>query len=109
MQAQVAPTQSVADLLAHVWAHLNRRSSADLFKLVADLDASFSQVKILFLLEEAGEQSVKDVAAGLGLSLPAASRALDGLLQAFASDLSDAERAALRSALLPIVERIRRP
>jgi DNA-binding MarR family transcriptional regulator len=149
MQATVASPQQVSEALAHVWAHLTRRSSADLFQVIADVDASFSQVKTLFLLEERPELFVKDIATGLGLSLPAASRAVDGLLQrgyvtrrecaedrrsrivalsargrvvvdrlvearlaaleAFAADLSEAERTALHSALLPIVERIRRP
>src|SRR5262249_5234435 len=59
----------------------NRKSSADLFRMVAELDSSFSQVKMLFLLEDGGEQSVKEIADRLGLSLPAASRAVDGLSQ----------------------------
>ena len=64
-----------------LWAHLNRRSSADLFKVVDELGSSFSQVKMLFLLEDGGEHSVSEIAAHLGLSLPAASRAVDGLIQ----------------------------
>jgi DNA-binding MarR family transcriptional regulator len=67
--------------MAPLWAHLNRRSSAELFKMVAELDSSFSQVKMMFLLEDGGEHSVKDLATALGLSLPAASRAVDGLIQ----------------------------
>jgi DNA-binding MarR family transcriptional regulator len=67
--------------MAPLWAHLNRRSSAELFKMVAELDSSFSQVKMMFLLEDGGEHSVKELATALGLSLPAASRAVDGLIQ----------------------------
>jgi DNA-binding MarR family transcriptional regulator len=67
--------------MAPLWAYLNRKSSADLFRMVAELDSSFSQVKMLFLLEDGGEHSVKEIADGLGLSLPAASRAVDGLSQ----------------------------
>jgi DNA-binding MarR family transcriptional regulator len=81
MQAPVASTQRLSEVLAPLWAHLNRQSSADLFKMVAELDSSFSQVKMLFLLEDGGEHSVKEIAAHLGLSLPAASRAVDGLIQ----------------------------
>jgi DNA-binding MarR family transcriptional regulator len=81
VQANVASTQQLSAVLAPLWAHLNRRSSADLFRMVADLDSSFSQVKMLFLLEDGGEHSVKDIAQHLGLSLPAASRAVDGLIQ----------------------------
>jgi DNA-binding MarR family transcriptional regulator len=67
--------------MAPLWAYLNRKSSADLFRMVAELDSSFSQVKMLFLLEDGGEHSVKEIARHLGLSLPAASRAVDGLIQ----------------------------
>ncbi len=67
--------------MAPLWAYLNRKSSADLFRMVAELDSSFSQVKMLFLLEDGGEHSVKEIAQLLGLSLPAASRAVDGLIQ----------------------------
>jgi DNA-binding MarR family transcriptional regulator len=67
--------------MAPLWAYLNRKSSADLFRMVAELDSSFSQVKMLFLLEDGGEHSVKEIADRLGLSLPAASRAVDGLNQ----------------------------
>jgi DNA-binding MarR family transcriptional regulator len=67
--------------MAPLWAYLNRKSSADLFRMVAELDSSFSQVKMLFLLEDGGEHSVKEIAHHLGLSLPAASRAVDGLIQ----------------------------
>ena len=49
--------------------------------MVAELDSSFSQVKMMFLLEDGGEHSVKEIATHLGLSLPAASRAVDGLIQ----------------------------
>ena len=81
MQASVASTQQLSEVLAPLWAHLNRRSSADLFRMVAELDSSFSQVKMMFLLEDGGEHSVKEIAQHLGLSLPAASRAVDGLIQ----------------------------
>src|SRR3954452_5039775 len=81
MQANVASTQQLSELMAPLWAHLNRRSSADLFRMVAELDSSFSQVKMLFLLEDGGEHSLKELATALGLSLPAASRAADGLIQ----------------------------
>ena len=81
VQANVATTQQLSEVIAPLWAYLNRRSSADLFRMVADLDSSFSQVKMLFLLEDGGEHSVKEIAQSLGLSLPAASRAVDGLIQ----------------------------
>ena len=81
VQATVASAQRLSKLLAPLWAYLNRKSSAELFEMVAELDSSFSQVKMMFLLEDGGEHSVKEIATHLGLSLPAASRAVDGLIQ----------------------------
>jgi DNA-binding MarR family transcriptional regulator len=81
VQANAASTQQLSALMAPLWAYLNRKSSADLFRMVAELDSSFSQVKMLFLLEDGGEHSVKEIATHLGLSVPAASRAVDGLVE----------------------------
>ena len=81
VQATVASAQRLSELLAPLWAYLNRKSSAELFEMVAELDSSFSQVKMMFLLEDGGEHSVKEIANRLGLSLPAASRAIDGLIE----------------------------
>jgi DNA-binding MarR family transcriptional regulator len=126
-------------------ALVNRSSTPALFRTLAELELSFTQVKALFTLE-GGERSVGDIGAALGLSLPATSRAVDGLAQRgfvarresaedrrsklvtltppgrevleacvagrraamerFVSSLSESERSALHSALLPIVERI---
>jgi DNA-binding MarR family transcriptional regulator len=126
-------------------AHINRTSSPALFRTLAEVDLSFTQVKALFTLER-GERSVGEIGAALGLSLPATSRAVDGLsqrgfvvrresaedrrsklvaltpqgrevleacmtgrraaMERFVESLSDSERSALHSALLPIVERI---
>jgi DNA-binding MarR family transcriptional regulator len=81
MQATVASTQRLVDLMAVIWADLTRRSTPELFHVLGRLDVSFSQVKMLFRLGETGELSVGDLAGALGLSLPAASRAVDGLAQ----------------------------
>jgi DNA-binding MarR family transcriptional regulator len=81
MQAKVASEQRLSEVMAPLWTYLNRRSSAELFRLVDELGSSFSQVKMLFLLEDGGEHSVKEIATHLGLSLPAASRAVDGLVE----------------------------
>ena len=83
MQAKVASTTTaeLVEAMAVMWAHLTRGSSNDLFRVVDELGLSFSQVKMLFLLEDGGELSVKAIAAHLVLSLPAASRAVDGLVE----------------------------
>jgi DNA-binding MarR family transcriptional regulator len=81
MNAKVASAEELTEALAAVWAHLTRGSSTDLFRVVDDLGMSFTQVKMLFLFEDGGEHSVSEIAGQLSLSLPAASRAVDGLLQ----------------------------
>jgi DNA-binding MarR family transcriptional regulator len=81
MDAKVASTAELTEALAAVWAHLTKGSSGDLFRVVDELGLSFSQVKMLFLLEDGGEHSVKEIAGHLVLSLPAASRAVDGLVE----------------------------
>ena len=81
MHAKVASSSELTEALAAVWAHLTKGSSGDLFRVVDELGLSFSQVKMLFLLEDGGEHSVKEIAAYLVLSLPAASRAVDGLVE----------------------------
>ena len=81
MNAKVASTEELTESLAAVWAHLTRRSSTDLFRVVDELGMSFTQMKMLFLLEDGREHSLTELAGHLSLSLPAASRAVDGLIQ----------------------------
>jgi DNA-binding MarR family transcriptional regulator len=149
VQATVASAQHLAALLNRLSAHVNRTASPDMFRVLGEVGLSFSQVKALFLLQEHGELTVKDIAARLSLSVPAVSRSVDGLVQrgfvtrresesdrrsrriallpqgrtvlervmaareaalvAFASELPDADRDALHTALLPIVERLPSP
>ena len=52
-----------------------------MFRVLGELEISFSQVKLLFLLGDHGELSVKELAAKLSLSVAAMSRAVDGLVQ----------------------------
>ena len=60
---------------------LNRASSPALFKMLDQVGLSFTQVKALHLLLDSGDVNIKDVAERLGLSFPAVSRALDGLVK----------------------------
>ena len=55
--------QELSELIAPLWALLNRRSSADLFQIVGELNSSFSQVKMLFLLED-GARALRQGARG---------------------------------------------
>jgi DNA-binding MarR family transcriptional regulator len=114
VQAKVVSAQELSEVIAPLWALLNRRSSADLFQVVADLNSSFSQVKMLFLLEDGREHSVKEIAEHLGLSVPAASRAIDGLIDRHYVERreSDTDRRSRLIKLSPhgreIVERVLR-
>jgi DNA-binding MarR family transcriptional regulator len=71
--------------------------------MLGELGLSFTQVKTLHALREANDVNVKDVADRLGLSLPAMSRALDGLVErGFAErEASDQDRRAKLVRLLP--------
>jgi DNA-binding MarR family transcriptional regulator len=86
MQANVATAQpsakTVAEDLLALWHHLMRGSSHELYALLAELDLSMAHVKTLHVLADcAGELSVKEAGERLGLSLPGASRVVDGLLR----------------------------
>jgi DNA-binding MarR family transcriptional regulator len=86
-----ASPQQLAEVMGALTTYLNRCGSPDLIRFLADVDLSFTQVKMLMLLEDKGEMSVKDVAGALNLSLPAASRAIDGLAQRGLVDRREAE------------------
>src|SRR5262245_45211382 len=61
-----------------VWAS----GDSDFLREVSELDLTFTQFKALMLLaHDPGELSVKDVSDRLGISLPAASRAVDPLVR----------------------------
>src|SRR5271165_7089879 len=63
-------------------AYMMRSANVGTFEAIADLDLSFTQIKALCALETDGEErSVKALADSLGVSLPAMSRAIDGLYE----------------------------
>lgn len=80
MQATVAPTQALTGDLATFLAQLHRATMGGWFQTVSELDLSLTQLKALQVLGRREEPSVKELGECLGLSLPAASRAVDGLL-----------------------------
>jgi DNA-binding MarR family transcriptional regulator len=70
-----------ADMYA-LASHLMRSSHVETFDLIAKLDLSFTQIKALCALDtESDERSVKALAESMGVSLPAMSRAVDGLYE----------------------------
>jgi DNA-binding MarR family transcriptional regulator len=63
-------------------AYLMRTANVGTFNAIAELDLSFTQIKALCALDADGEdRSVKALADSLGVSLPAMSRAVDGLFE----------------------------
>lgn len=62
-------------------SYLMRSANVGTFQKIGELDLSFTQLKALCVLEAEGEEgrSVKALAESLGVSLPAMSRAVDGL------------------------------
>ena len=78
---QVSSRKLAAELL-ELWHHLMRGSTEQLYALIGELDLSITQMKTLHALDDCvDEVSVKELADRLGLSLPGASRMVDGLLR----------------------------
>jgi DNA-binding MarR family transcriptional regulator len=65
-----------------LWRQILKGSTRDLYRLLAELDLSMTQLKLLHVLVECRtEISVKELAQELSMSLPNASRTVDALLQ----------------------------
>lgn len=81
MQRTGISADQLAEELHALWAHLMRGDPGRLYGLLEDLELSMTQMKTLHHLDACVEQlSVKDLSERMGLSLPAASRTIDGLL-----------------------------
>jgi DNA-binding MarR family transcriptional regulator len=86
MQSTTSRTQELAadvvglvDSVLAFLGYAQKSSGEDFFRMVGELELSLSQLKLLMVLSRFGEQPLKDLAEKLSLSLPAASRAVDGL------------------------------
>jgi DNA-binding MarR family transcriptional regulator len=83
--AEASPEATPAALAAgllDLWRVILKGSTRDLYRLLAELDLSMTQLKLLHVLVECeAEISVKELAETLSMSLPNASRTVDGLLQ----------------------------
>ena len=72
----------MAGELLELWSHLMRGSSRQMFAILGELDLTMTQMKTLGMLDDCVEEvSVKELSERLGLSLPATSRTVDGLLR----------------------------
>ena len=93
MKATVVSPKDLAGELLRLWSHLMRGSSQQMFVVLGELELSMTQMKTLSMLDDClQEVSVKELSDLLGLSLPATSRTVDGLLRrGFLSRHEDAE------------------
>ncbi|TML06519.1 MAG: MarR family transcriptional regulator [Actinobacteria bacterium] len=77
----MSPKELAGELL-QLWSHLMRGSSQQMFAILGELDLTMTQMKTLGMLDDCVEEvSVKELSERLGLSLPATSRTVDGLLR----------------------------
>jgi DNA-binding MarR family transcriptional regulator len=72
-------TELAAQLLA-LWRQVISAGNVDTYAIFEELDLSLTQVKAMCALS-LEEMTVKELAERLGLSLPGASRAVDGLVE----------------------------
>jgi DNA-binding MarR family transcriptional regulator len=103
VHATSATPQQLAQALATLSHHVNRTASPDMFRVLGEVGLSFTQMKALFQLADAGELTVKHLADKLAMSFPAMSRSVDGLVQrGFVARREDeTDRRSRRIALLP--------
>jgi DNA-binding MarR family transcriptional regulator len=87
VKASVAQTKASPEVLAEellqLWHRLIKGSTPALYATLSELDLSMTQMKTLHVLADCGdvELSLRDLAERLAMSLPNASRTIDGLLQ----------------------------
>jgi len=82
VKATVVSPKELAGELLGLWSHLMRGSSQQMFAILGELDLTMTQMKTLGMLDDCVEEvSVKELSERLGLSLPATSRTVDGLLR----------------------------
>lgn len=80
--SRVPPAAELAKQLAGFFRYVTTTCDGEFLEEVSGLDLSLGQVKVLSLLAmRSDEPSVKALADELGISLPAASRAIDPLVQ----------------------------
>ena len=82
VSAATTAEEQLARELATLTKFILHSTGRDFYAAVGELELSLTQVRALhFLTAEAEEASLKQLADAIGLSLPAASRSVDGLVQ----------------------------
>ena len=80
--ASAAARATLARDMYALLSYLMRAANVGTFNTIAELDLSFTQIKVLCALEMEGQdRSVKALADSMSVSLPAMSRAVDGLFE----------------------------
>ncbi|MDX6666168.1 MAG: hypothetical protein QOG68_2374 [Solirubrobacteraceae bacterium] len=81
VSSPVSPRE-LAVALAGLWRRMAGGGENAAFALIAELGLSFTQVKTLYMLDGCTESiPVGELSSRLGISAPAASRTVDGLLR----------------------------
>jgi len=81
-QAGIPARTTLARDMYALLSYLMRAANVGTFNAIAELDLSFTQIKVLCALEMEGQdRSVKALADSMSVSLPAMSRAVDGLFE----------------------------
>ncbi len=84
-----AVSRDLRTLLSHLQA---KSTSVELLELLAELDLSITQVKVMHALEDERQHCLKDLGAGTARSLPAISRAVDELVRRGLAERREDER-----------------
>jgi DNA-binding MarR family transcriptional regulator len=84
-------TRAVTDDLIAIFGHVLKHSSTPIVEFAERYDLSFTQLKVMFALAQSAEPSpIGRIARRTGASLPAAGRAIDGLVRHGLADRSEA-------------------
>jgi DNA-binding MarR family transcriptional regulator len=79
---RAAATDTLAADMAALWKYLLRTHGTDFFETVGELDLSFTQVRALSILtNELERATLGELGERIGISLPAVSRAVEGLVK----------------------------
>ena len=82
MQARAPSTDELADQLLALMGHLMKTTQGGVFQVAGEQDLTLSQLRALFVLAYGDHApALSELARQIGLSVPAAGRAIDGLVR----------------------------
>ncbi|HEX7292720.1 MAG TPA: MarR family transcriptional regulator [Conexibacter sp.] len=80
--SKIATNEQLAGQLARFIGQVMKGDQSELIALIAELELTMAQMRGLFMLEAAGRGlALTELAPSMGLSVPAAGRAVDGLVR----------------------------